>query len=45
MTKVNKTSFVIIRVTDLEKAYLKKMAIQAKQKFSNFIRATLGLTK
>lgn len=45
MSKVNKTSFVIIRVTDLEKAYLIKMADKAKQKFSNFIRVTLGLTK
>ena len=43
--KENKTSFVIIRVTDPEKAYLKKMAEKAKQKFSNFIRATLGLNK
>lgn len=45
MTKVNKTSFVIIRVTDMEKAYLLKMAVKAKQKFSNFIRVALGLQK
>lgn len=43
--KQNKCSFVIVRVTDLEKEYLKKMAKKAKLKFSNFVRATLGLQK
>lgn len=43
--KINKTSFIIVRVTDLEKDYLRKMALKAKQRFSNFIRCTLGLTK
>lgn len=41
--KNNRTSFVIIRVTDNEKITLKKLAIKVKMKFSNFIRKTLGL--
>lgn len=43
--KINKTSFVIIRVTKTEKEYLIKMALKAKMKFSQFIRITLELTK
>ena len=41
--KENRTSFIIVRVTEMEKDYLKKMAIKAKKRFSAFIRKTLGL--
>lgn len=41
--KENKTSFIIVRVTRLEKEYLVKMAKKSKAKFSDFIRTYLGL--
>ena len=41
--KINKTSFIIVRVTDIEKDYLLKLALKAKQGFSNFIRCTSDL--
>lgn len=41
--KVNKTAFIIVRVTEIEKKRLKKLAKKASIKFSNFIRRALGL--
>jgi len=43
MNKQNKDSFIIVRVKYTEKESLKKLAKKAKQKFSSFIRFTLGL--
>lgn len=41
--RINKTSYIIVRVKPIEKEYLIKSAQTRKQKFSNFIRFLLGL--
>lgn len=43
MQRARKTSFIIVRVTTMEKEYIQKMAIKAKKKLSAFIRFTLRL--
>ncbi len=44
--RVNKTSFIIVRVTDIEKEYLIKLAKKANiKKLSKFVRQMLGLQK
>lgn len=41
----NKSAFIIVRVTAIEKEYLKKAAKKASKKFSTYIRIALGLEK
>lgn len=43
--KENKASFIIVRVTESEKEYLKKQAKKFGKKFSTYIRVALGLGK
>lgn len=43
--KVNKTEFIIVRVTKAEKEYLVQSAKKARIILSKFIRSTLGLDK